>query len=72
VRQLFNLIYTHLLYKTEHSDCKERPGIGLVCAEDCRTRKFLDWLDEPITAKEIAEAERLRERRKAFMRGEIA
>lgn len=70
---MFNLIYIHLLNKTEHSaDCKEKPGLGLVCADDCRTRKYLDWLDEPFTAKEIAEADRVRERRKALMRGEIA
>ena len=72
IRQVFNLIHTHLLNKTEHSpDCAEKPGRGLVCAADCGTRRFLDWLDEPFTPWEIREAERMRERRKALMRGEI-
>ena len=69
---MFNLIHTHLLNKTSHSkDCKEKPGLGLVCADDCGTREFLDWLDEPLTKRETREAERMRERRKALMRGEI-
>lgn len=24
------------------------PGIGLVCTDDCRTRRFLAWLEEPL------------------------
>lgn len=24
------------------------PGIGLSCAEACRTRRFLAWLEEPL------------------------
>ena len=48
VRQVFNLIFVHLLNKTEHSgDCAVVPKVGLVCADDCRTRQFLAWLDEP-------------------------
>lgn len=50
---MFNLIYIHLLKKTEHStDCAEVPGIGLRCAEDCRTRQFLAWLREPLNEHE--------------------
>lgn len=43
-----------------------------MCASGCGTRKFLDWLDEPLMSWEVEEAERLRDRRKALMRGEIA
>lgn len=69
---MFNLIFVHLLKQTEHSkDCVEKPGRGLVCAEDCGTARFLAWLDEPLTTWEI-EAEAKRQARvRAFMRGEI-
>jgi hypothetical protein len=69
---VFNLVYAHLLNRTEHSaDCKERPGLGLVCANDCTTQRFLDQLDAPLMAWEVAEDNRLRERHEALMRGEI-
>ena len=42
-----------------------------MCAEGCGTREFLDWLDEPLTPWEKRAEERMRERRKALMRGEI-
>lgn len=57
---MLNLIYIHLLNKTEHStDCAEVPKIGLVCADDCRTRQFLAWLKEPLNE---ADARKDRER----------
>lgn len=72
VRQAFNLIYAHLLSQTAHTDCKEKPGLGLVCAEDCGTRQFLAWLEEPLTSWEIEEEERRKKRWAALRRGEIA
>lgn len=46
-------------------------GNQLVCADDCRTRSFLDSLEEPLMPWEIEEEERLRQRRKDLMRGII-
>lgn len=72
IRQVFNLVYVHLLNKTDHTrECVERPGRGLVCADECQTAEFLDKLDSPLFPWEIREAERLRERRAAFLRGDI-
>jgi L-alanine-DL-glutamate epimerase-like enolase superfamily enzyme len=42
-----------------------------VCAEECTTRRFLDWLEEPLMAWEIEEDKRLRQRRRDLMRGVI-
>lgn len=62
----------HLLKKTEHShECHEVQGKGLVCTDDCTTRRFLDWLEEPIMPWEIAEETRLRQRRRDLERGII-
>jgi hypothetical protein len=64
-------VYAHLLAKTEHSsDCQEGT-VGLVCAADCSTQRFLDWLEEPLMAWEVEEDKRLRQRRKDLMRGII-
>jgi hypothetical protein len=42
-------VYAHLLDRTEHStDCTIVPDVGLACADDCRTRQFLAWLEEPL------------------------
>lgn len=72
VRQVFNLIYVHLVNKTAHAEkCEERPGRGLVCASDCQTAKFIDALDGPLFPWEIREAARLDARRTAFLRGDI-
>jgi len=69
---VFNLIYTHLLNKTEHTpDCAEQPGRGLVCADGCSTARFLDHLEEPFMPWEIEEESRLRERQMELMRGNI-
>jgi L-alanine-DL-glutamate epimerase-like enolase superfamily enzyme len=42
-----------------------------VCAADCSTQRFLDWLEEPLMAWEVEEDKRLRQRRKDLMRGII-
>lgn len=46
-------------------------GKGLVCAQGCTTRRFLDHLEEPIMPWEIEEETRLRRRRKDLERGII-
>jgi hypothetical protein len=72
VRQVFNIVFVHLLNKTEHSpDCTVRPGLGLVCDDKCQTAEFLERLDGPLFPWEVREAQRLHERRAAFLRGEI-
>lgn len=72
VRQVFNLVYMHLLNKTAHAEkCVDRPGRGLVCASDCQTASFIDELAAPLFPWEIREDERLRRRREAFLRGDI-
>jgi len=71
VRLAFNLIYTHLLNKTEHTYECDDSGRGLVCADGCTTRRFLDHLEEPLMPWEIAEESRLRMRRMELMRGNI-
>lgn len=61
----------HILDQTKHSaECDEVKG-QLVCANDCTTRRFLDWLEEPLMPWEIEEDERIRQRRKDLMRGII-
>lgn len=63
---MFNLIYAHLLAKTEHSqECDD------VCAGDCSTRQLLEELDAPLMPWEIAAAEQARLRRRELMRGNI-
>lgn len=69
---MFNLIFTHLLNKTEHThECEERPGRGLVCAAECSTRRFLDHLEEPLMAWEIEEESQFQQRRAQLLRGNI-
>lgn len=64
---MFNLIYAHLLGKTEHgADCEDRS-----CASGCTTQRFLDLLEEPFMPWEIEEESRFRERRRALERGVI-
>lgn len=63
---MFNLIYAHLLNKTEHSqECEE------VCAGDCSTQRLLEELGAPLMPWEIEEAEKARIRRRELMRGNI-
>lgn len=69
---MFNLLYAYLLKQTEHSpDCKERPGFGLVCADDCGTRRLIDSLEAPLTKWEIEAEERLRQRTLQLLSGDI-
>lgn len=62
-----------MLNKTEHSaDCSIVPDIGLVCADDCRTRQFLAWLEEPLNDAD-ARKDRLKLEQKLNARwGEVA
>lgn len=42
-------MFVELLKRTEHTDkCTVVADVGLVCADDCRTRQFLAWLEEPL------------------------
>lgn len=67
-----NLIYIHLLNKRRHSEeCALDEMRGLICADDCEVRAFLDELEAPLLPSEIAEEERIRQRRKELMRGNI-
>lgn len=44
---------------------------GLICVDGCEVRLFLDELEAPWLPAEIAEEERIRQRRKELMRGNI-
>lgn len=64
---MFNLLYAHLLNRTEHHpDCT-----GNGCVSDCSTQRFLDQLEEPLMPWEIEAEERLTQRRMQLLQGDI-
>lgn len=67
MRQVFNVIFTHLLNKTEHHpDCTVSE-----CSPDCSTQRFLNELEEPFMPWEIEEEERQERRRMQLLRGDV-
>lgn len=69
---MFNLIFAHLLGKTEHHpDCKFDAVRGPLCAGDCSTARLLDVLDEPLMPWEIEQERHLELKLMQLQQGDI-